>query len=1183
MKRTLIVAAASVAPFLLLAQTAGATDTISSSTSTPVATATATNDGPDDIDVASGGSVTPTASGAAVTLNSNNAVSVEGTISFSNVNDATGIQVYGGNTGSVANSGSISLTETYSASTDNNTGLLMGAFAQGTNRIGIQVVGPGTFTGGITNQGVIIVNGQTSYGVSIEAPITGAYQSIVVTPATSSTAAVVSTGSITTVGEQSVGFRIAPTGSVGGAVTLGPVSATGTGAKGVDIEGSVGGTVNFAGAVSATGYRTTSHTNYPTLADKYTAGELTQGGPAATIAANVGGGVILSAPPLTAVTAASTANDLVGGASVPQVQQATGTLTTYGSAPALLIGSATGGIELGKVGATDTVTGEAGGGAYGLVNEGSIAANGVFDSLNYPNLPGAVSGNALQIGTSAGKATVIDGGVYNSGAINAQAYQADATAIHILAGGATPLILNDGVISAAAIQENTATTGVTPLNVNAVLIEAGANVPSLVNNSGLSANITGTGGVGGTVGAIIDRSGTLANVTNTGTISAQATQTLITTPMPAALTAIDMSAGTGAQTITQSANAALASTALYDSTASYSQGNLVAYNGIVYQATTAVAIAIDPLDYPSYWRQVGATYPFINGSILMGSGGSTLTVTAGAVNSTIINLGTGSGNSLIVNGAAGSSASATIVSGAVEEVSAGLAQQQVAGGPALSGGGNGTLTISVNNGTLEDTNPNVEHISGVNVGANGILLVAADPLNGLNTKFITTGASTFATGAGVGLTLLSIPKALSTTYTVLETTPGQGTLSVGTLSNSAVTVAPWLFSSTATYVAAADPSVDSSLLQLTVTRKTATQLGFNAAEGAALDAILTAAPSNAGIQSALLDRTTETGLKSVYDQLLPSQGQGLFEALDAAAQAVGSMTGVAPSASSRVAGTSLWLQEVNERVDRTGVQTDGSFSKLFGIVGGIEHTGAFGGAAGLTLAYFNANELDNAAQIGTGVVASMLEAGAYYRRSVGRFTMSARAAIGYSWFSDNRVFVATTTVDNTTTGTELRAHSNWGGLFYDGHFGASYEQPFGRFYARPEVSADFLELNEGAHTDTGGGNAFDLTVASRNSNRLSGQALMVVGREWGQGAWLRTELRGGYREILAGQIGDTTANFTGGSSFTLSPENDKGGWLTAGFSIKGGSQYSYLALEGDADFRSNEQRFDLRVAGRSIF
>ena len=1181
MKRTLLVAAVSVAPFLILTQAARATDTISSSTTTPVATATATGGAPDNIDIAAGGSVNPTAPGAAVTLNSGNTVSNEGAISFTGVDGAVGIKVFGGNAGAVNSSGSISVSESYSASTDNNTGLLTGAFATGTNRIGIEVVGPGVFTGAITSIGAITVHGQNSYGVSIEAPITGGYQAIVVTPATSTAAAVVNTGSITVLGEQSAGFRIAPTGSVGGSVTLGPVSATGTGVRGVDIEGVVGGTVDLAGAVSATGYRTTSRTNFPTLAAKYTAAELTQGGPAAVIGASVGGGVIISAPPLT--VASPTAIDVVGGASVPQGRQGSGALATFGSAPALLIGSVTGAVELGKVGANDTVRGEGGPGAYGLVNQGSISGNGVFDTLNYPNLPGPVAGAALQIGTSAGLATVVDGGVYNTGAISAQAYQADATAIHIFAGGATPLILNDGTINASAIQENNASTGVTPLHVYGVLIESGANVPSVVNNSGITANITGTGGVGGTAGAIIDRSGTLANLTNTGTIIAQATQTLITAPMPAALTAVDISAGTTTQTLTQSVNPALASTPAYSATSTYNQGDNVTSNGLVFQATRAVAISINPLNNPNYWREVGAVAPLIGGSVLLGSGGSTLKVTAGSVNSPVINLGTGSNNALIIAGAAGSLASATIVTGAVEEVSGSLARQQVAGTAALSGGGAGTTTISVDNGTFDDTNPNVERISGINVGANGVLLVSADPHNGGNTKFITTGASTFANGAGLGLTLLSIPTALSTTYTVLQTVPGQGTLSAGTLSNSAVSAAPWLFSTTASYVAAANPAVDPSLLQLTVTRKSAAQLGFNAAEASALDAVLAAAPGNASVQNALLNRTTEAGLKPVYDQLLPSQGQGLFEALDAAAQAEGALTGVAPSASNRVAGTSLWLQEVNERVDRTGVQTDGSFTKLFGIIGGVEHTGALGGSAGLTLAYFNANELDHASQIGTGVVASVVEAGGYYRRSVGHFTMSARAGAGYAWFSDHRVFVATTTVNSSTTGAELRANSTWGGVFFDGHFGTSYEQPFGRFYARPEVSADFLELNEGSHTDSGGGNAFDLTVARRNSNRLRGQALMVVGREWGQGSWLRTELRGGYREILAGQIGDTTANFTGGSAFTLSPENDKGGWMTAGFSIKGGSQYSYLAFEGDADFRANEQRFDLRVAGRSIF
>jgi predicted ribosomally synthesized peptide with SipW-like signal peptide len=653
--------------------------------------------------------------------------------------------------------------------------------------------------------------------------------------------------------------------------------------------------------------------------------------------------------------------------------------------------------------------------------------------------------------------------------------------------------------------------------------------------------------------------------------------------MPITATAIDISAGTAPQTITQSltTNATVTGSAAYNNTISYSQGQIVNYNGLVYQATTSAGVAVDPLNYPAYWRQIGALTPFINGSVLYGSGGGNLTVTAGSVTGAIINLGSGSGNSLTVNGVAGAAANLTSVTGAIEEVGPSLARMQVLGTASLAGGGNGTLTINVNNGTLTDTNPNVERVNSVNIGANGVLEVAVDPAHGLNTQFITSGASTFAQGSQIGVTLLSIPTSLSQTYTVLQTT-GAGTLSAGTFSNTALSNAPWLFNATASYEPAAAAG-DPSAIELTVTRKTAAQIGFNPAEAAALDAVLAAAPANTVIQTALLSQNTASGLKSVYDQLLPSQGQGLFDSLDAAAQAIGSMTSTSPGPASRVAGTSLWLQEVNERVDRTGTSSEGSNSKLFGIVTGYELMGSGGGAAGVTLAYFNASEQDKALQIGAGVVASMVEAGAYYRRSVGHFIVSARAAIGYASFSDNRVFVTSTTINNSTTGAELAAHSSWDGLFYDGHFSSAYEQPLGRFYARPEVSVDFLQLDEGSHGDSGGGNAFDLNVASRNSNRLSGQAILVVGREWGHAAWLRTEFRGGYREILSGSVGDTVASFNGGNPFTLAPDNDKGGWMTAGFAIKGGSQYSYLALEGDIDFRAGEQRYDVRIAGRSIF
>jgi hypothetical protein len=1224
MKRSFLLAAASVAPLLLLAAgRAEAQDTIGTAVNTPVATATANNGSPEDILINASGSVGILTPGVAVTLNSNNMVTNQGEIGFTAVNNAIGIQVLGGNTGTVTNSGTILVTDNYTPTTDTNTGLLEPPFAQGNNRTGIQVIGPGTFTGSIFNFGSVTVHGDNSFGVDIEAPITGDFQSLQFTAATTTTDATILSGTITVLGGEPplagaaatppvIGFHVGATGSIGGNLTLGAISATGFGAQAVNLQGSVGGAINFMGAITSTGYESTTRTSFPTVAADYTALELEQGGVAVTIGGNVGAGVVISAPPLTAITDASTLNDTINGVSVPQTLQSVGTITSFGAAPAVVIGSATNTVEVGVVNTNNNTVLNALGAnntlmPYGLVNNGSIIGDGVFDQVNYPFLPAPVSATALQVGSTAGLMAKIDGGIYNSGIIEAEAFQASATAIHFTSGGATPTIVNDGQISASSIQESTTPTAnstvevssvnaagkvttvsqnLVPVNVYGILIDPGATVSSIINNSAITANLTGEGGPGGTVGAIIDKSGSLTSITNTGSISAQATQTLITMPMPVIATAIDISASTARQSITQSLNASVQGATAYNSTISYNQGQIVSLNGLVYQAVEAAGVAIDPVDDPSFWKEIGAVQPFISGSILFGSGGSTLTVNSGTVAGAIINLGTGSNNSLTVAGPSGSGISGAIVEAAIEEVTSPVAESQVNGNGSVlpTGGGNFTATISVNNGTLIDLNPNFEKVSSVNVGANGLLLVSADPVNGTHTEFMTTGASSFAQGAQIGISLLSVLKVPQITYTILQTV-GSGTLTAGTFGQGVIGGTPWLYTATPSFVPA-NGSTGASL-QLTVAQKTDAQLGFDAAEGAALNAILAAAPANAGVQSALLSQTTEVGLKSVYNQLLPNQGEGLFDALDAASQAVGSMIGTNPDAASRVAGTSLWLQEVNERVDRSGTQSLGSATSLFGIVAGYELMGSGGGAAGLTLAYMNANEQDDADQIGGGEVASTVELGAYYRRSIGRFTFAARAAIGYASFSDERVFAAlgTTTATNASSasGTELSASSHWSGLYYDGHFSATYEQPLGHFYARPEVSADFFELDEGSHSDSGGGPAFDLNVAARDSNRLSSQAILVLGRQWGQATWLRAEVRGGYREVLSGNVGDTVASFNGGNPFSLAPDNETGGWFTAGFSIKGGSAYSYLALETDVDLRAGEQEFDVRIAGRSIF
>ena len=143
-----LLAATCLTPVALLAASPAAAETvISTAVTTPVATGTAN----DDIRISSTGSIRPTVSGAAVTINSNHDARNEGTIAFAGVNDATGILANANVTADITNTGTITLDETFTPTDSDNDGDLDGPFAQGTGRFGIRVLGPGTFTGNIAN------------------------------------------------------------------------------------------------------------------------------------------------------------------------------------------------------------------------------------------------------------------------------------------------------------------------------------------------------------------------------------------------------------------------------------------------------------------------------------------------------------------------------------------------------------------------------------------------------------------------------------------------------------------------------------------------------------------------------------------------------------------------------------------------------------------------------------------------------------------------------------------------------------------------------------------------------------------------------------------------------------------------------------------------------------------------
>lgn len=232
-------------------------------------------------------------------------------------------------------------------------------------------------------------------------------------------------GTITTYGDNSVGIR--STAAITGNVTVdGSVSANGAGASAVSVGNDVSGRVTVQGSLTSSGYRYRSLGTDAFVA-KLDADDLLQGGSTVVVAGDVGGGLVFDAPPT-----ASTTNTDVDGDGRLDSAEGTASVTSFGSAAAVTVGSASRAVNLGVAG-----TGDA---AYGFINKGSIVGNGVYAGVN---------SNALALGVAGGQSVNIAGGVRNDGTLATLANGSNATTVRVGSGVTTPTILNNGFITAA--------------------------------------------------------------------------------------------------------------------------------------------------------------------------------------------------------------------------------------------------------------------------------------------------------------------------------------------------------------------------------------------------------------------------------------------------------------------------------------------------------------------------------------------------------------------------------------------------------------------------------------------------------------------------------------------------------------------------------------------------------------
>ena len=756
------------------------------------------------------------------------------------------------------------------------------------------------------------------------------------------------------------------------------------------------------------------------------------------------------------------------------------------------------------------------------IADGSETASSV---ISYSNAPALVVGSAsrnISLGAFGTSAFTNNYGLIISGSVLGSGVYDGIAGNGVQIGGL------GGAVNIAGGIRIPGTVGASAFQADATALHigAGATVPEIrvegsVSASSVSALASTASGI------LIDPGASVSTITNIGSISA-----IMTGDKGSAAVIVDKS-GT--------VNTVLTSGIISSSLTATTTGDALAGQTIALDLsanTTGTVI--------TQFNNGGGTIPAIYGSVLLGSGPNVVNLLGGSMIGSL-SLGSNAAAILLDNGAT--------YRGAITY-----------GGTALN--------LAIPNGTFENDNPTAFRLSSLTVGPTSTLVIAADPKNNRATQYLVSGPATLATGAKIGVSLQSVLTSPQS-FTIIASP----SLSVGATDTSLLTQTPYLFAAGLTTNQAA------GTVTLSLRRRTASELGLNANQTAAFESVYSSLGNDTGVQSGVLNQTTQAGLIGAYNQLLPDHSGGQFKGGQLAAEAISRATAEPDHFQQSGGGGGPWLQEVVFGLTRSNGQLDSYHGYGFGFAGGWEvDTGGFG-ALGLSTA-FTTYTVNNQAMPGANQIANTgIEGGLYWRGEIGGLRLDARAAGGAVQLRGGRELLVPIVTDGVAGILNRKNKANWHGYTLSGRIGAGYELNFGRLFMRPQVHADYYRLSESAYSERFGGTGFDLSYAPRVGKAVTGTASLVTGYMFGDvlGLSWRPQLELGYREAVSGGPGSTTANFAGGTSFTLSPDDSRKGGGMARMSLKADSNYFELMVDAGGELQGKTKSGDLRFSARLLF
>lgn len=736
---------------------------------------------------------------------------------------------------------------------------------------------------------------------------------------------------------------------------------------------------------------------------------------------------------------------------------------------------------------------------------------------------GTVRGAGVYTGVSAtgiqiggrGGDVTIANGIGIAGTVGATAVNAGATGLQIGAGAQTPLIHVTGTVEASA--NNAATASAT-----AIRVEAGANVPTIRNAGRVRAGV----GADGTATAIIDLSGNVTLIENSGLIAATGATATSTRNV-----AVDLSANTTGTTLRQTVVGAGITAPSIEGDVKFGTGN-------------------------DLFELADGSY---KGTAIFGGGSDRLTLSGDAVFTGTARFAAGV-DTLSLAGSSVFSGAADFGGGADILTLAGTAR--FSGTLANSGG----LAVTMTGGVLDVTAPAT--IASLNVSGTSVLVATLDKDAGEGTFLTVAGEASFGTGAQLALRVADLENAEGT-YDILQA----GTLTGANNLQITNTTLPFIFKATLGTDALANR------LSVTIARRTATELGLNAAQSSAYTAILAALQQDEQIEDLFLATTDADGFRRAVNQILPDHAGGTFDGLSLGLRTLARQQAEATGPVYSVGGLDIILNAAVWNGGKDAGATAGYDLAGLGASAAAEVDTGFG-ALGLSLGWMF-SDYDQGTDLAS-VYSHSYEAALYWRGQWDGLTAHARGSVGKANFKGERILrgtLGTTPVERTATG-------DWSGTFVSASGGISYETG-GTFFVRPAVSFDYLSLSEKAFTDTGGGKALNLSVDKRSSDEFAVNGGVTAGIDFtGTGPrdanWFRVEGEGGWREIVGGSLGATTARFEGGTAFTITPEDREGGWYARARAM-GGNRIFELGGELGAEQRKDDVALTLRGTLRMGF